>query len=406
MKKIMMLGGNYFQMTATLAAKQLGYHVISVDYLPDNPAHKYADEYYNISTVDKEAVLKKAQELCIDGIVSYGSDVSAPTAAYVAEALGLPTNPYDSVELLTHKDKFRSFLRTHHFPVPEGKSFDRYEEAASFFSAIRKPVIVKPVDSSGSKGVNTVNTVTELRSAWEEAMHYSLSGRVILEEFIEKQGYQMDGDIFVIDGRIRFWGVCNQHHDFLCSPYAPAGLSFPSVQPVSYQEKAKAQIQRLLELLHMHMGAYNVEYLVGTDGEIYLLEIGPRNGGNLIPDILKVSTGVDLASYTVRQAVGEDCSDLCQQPAHTCAASCILHSDSDGTFRSFWVSPEIQNQILRMDVLVTDGTAVSRFRNGGFGIGAAILRFDDTKQMCRQMDHMKEYMHPIVDPVKEVNPDE
>ena len=92
-KKIMMLGGNYFQMTAVLAAKRLGYHVIDVDYLPGNPAHRYADEYYNISTIDKEKVLQKARELQIDGIVSYASDVSAPTAAYVAEAMGLPTNP-------------------------------------------------------------------------------------------------------------------------------------------------------------------------------------------------------------------------------------------------------------------------------------------------------------------------
>ena len=92
-KKIMLLGGNYFQMTATKAAKELGHYVISVDYLPDNPAHKYADEYHNVSTTDKEAVLALARELNIDGIVSYASDVSAPTAAYVAEKMGLPTNP-------------------------------------------------------------------------------------------------------------------------------------------------------------------------------------------------------------------------------------------------------------------------------------------------------------------------
>ncbi len=84
-KKIMLLGGNYFQMTATKAAKNLGCHVISVDYLPNNPAHKFADEYYNISTIDKNAVLTLAKKLKIDGIWSYASDVSAPTVAYVAE---------------------------------------------------------------------------------------------------------------------------------------------------------------------------------------------------------------------------------------------------------------------------------------------------------------------------------
>ena len=110
-KRIMLLGGNYTQMTCTLAAKAEGYYVISVDYLPDNPAHKFADEYHNVSTIDKEAVLELAKKLDIDGIVSYASDVSAPTAAYVAENLGLPTNPYDSVMIMTHKDLFRDFLK-------------------------------------------------------------------------------------------------------------------------------------------------------------------------------------------------------------------------------------------------------------------------------------------------------
>ena len=98
MKKIISLGGNYFQMTAVKAAKRLGYYVIDIDYLPDNPAHKFADEYYNISTLDKESVLKLAIEKNIDGIMAYASDVSAPTAAWVAEKLGLPTNPYDTVK--------------------------------------------------------------------------------------------------------------------------------------------------------------------------------------------------------------------------------------------------------------------------------------------------------------------
>lgn len=193
-KKIMLLGGNYFQMTATLTAKRLGYHVISVDYLPDNPAHQYADEYYNVSTIDKEAVLALAREKEIDGIVSYASDVSAPTAAYVAEKMGLPTNPYESVMILTHKDLFRKFMKENGFLMPQGRSFTDREEARTFFRTLSMPVMVKPIDSSGSKGVVKVFQEEEFDSAWEEAVSYSLSKHVIVEEFIQKQGYQIDGD--------------------------------------------------------------------------------------------------------------------------------------------------------------------------------------------------------------------
>ena len=110
MKKLLMLGGSMQQIPAIKAAKEMGHYVITCDYLPENPGHKFADEYYNVSTTDKEAVLKLAKELKIDGIVAYASDPAAPTAAYVSENLGIPGNPYESVAMLTEKDKFRDFL--------------------------------------------------------------------------------------------------------------------------------------------------------------------------------------------------------------------------------------------------------------------------------------------------------
>ena len=110
-KKILMLGGAMQQIPAIKEAKEKGLYVITCDYLPDNPGHKYADEYYNVSTTDKDAVLELAKACNIDGIVAYASDPAAPTAAYVAEKLGLPGNPCESVEILTQKDLFRDFLQ-------------------------------------------------------------------------------------------------------------------------------------------------------------------------------------------------------------------------------------------------------------------------------------------------------
>ena len=95
-----MLGASHFQIPAIKYAKEAGYKVITADYLPNNPGHKYSDKYYNVSTIDKESVLKLACELNIDGILSYASDPGAPTAAYVAEKLNLPGNPYKSVKIL------------------------------------------------------------------------------------------------------------------------------------------------------------------------------------------------------------------------------------------------------------------------------------------------------------------
>ena len=400
-KKVMMLGGNYFQMTAVKAAKRLGCRVIDVDYLPDNPAHKYADEYYDISTVDREAVLAKARELGIDGIVSYASDVSAPTAAYVSEQMGLPTNPLESVTIMTNKALFREFLLKNGFPAPQGRSFTDCGEASEYAISLGCEVVVKPVDSSGSKGVNRLEpgfAEEAFREAFDEAFSYSLSGTVIVEQFIRRKGYQIDGDIFVVGGEIKFWGICDQHHDMDCSAYAPTGHSFPPTQAMEHQMEARAQIERVLRLLKMHMGAYNTEYIVSEDGVVYLLEIAPRNGGNLITDAIRAASGVDLAEYTVKAALGEDCSDLADVSDTGCAASYVIHARSDGIFRRLEIDPALDGRIVQQGLFVKDGDPVRKFRNAAFGIGAMVMKFDNVSQMCGMMEKMHEYVRVIVDP--------
>ena len=95
MKRILMLGGSTSQICAIKKAQEMGHYVIICDYLPDNPGQYVADEFYQVSTTDKDAVLELAQKLDLDAVVCYASDPAAPTAAYVCEKLGFPTNPYE-----------------------------------------------------------------------------------------------------------------------------------------------------------------------------------------------------------------------------------------------------------------------------------------------------------------------
>ena len=392
MKKVMLLGGNYYQMTATKAAKKLGCHVISVDYLPDNPAHKFADEYYNVSTIDKEAVLDLAKKLKIDGIVSYASDVSAPTAAYVAEQLGLPTNPYESVVTLTHKNLTRKFMEENGFRVPKGKGFTDYESAHEYFQTLKKPVMVKPVDASGSKGVTKITEDGEFHTAYENAIHYSISKTVIVEEFIQREGYQIAGDGFLVDGELVFTGLMNEHFDHLCNPLVPIGESYPSILPDDLKEKARKEIGRLLSQLGMKNGAVNLDFIVDQEGEVYILEIGPRNGGNLITDAIKEASGVDLAKYTIMAALGMDCTDLKEQPIHTFTSSYVIHALEDGIFDDIYISEDISKDIIRKDFFVKKGEQIYKFDNGGFGIGAMLIKHGSVEQMTYRMDHMEEFI--------------
>ena len=151
-KKILLLGGDNLLLPVIKAAHDLGIYVITCDYLPHNYAHRFADEYHNVSIIDKEAVLELAQKLNIDGIMSYATDPGVATAAYVAGKMHLPgNNPYESVAILQNKGKFRHFLQEHGFNIPKMKAFRDWNEVKHSLADIEYPVIVKPTDSAGSK---------------------------------------------------------------------------------------------------------------------------------------------------------------------------------------------------------------------------------------------------------------
>lgn len=397
MKKIMMLGGNFFQMTAIKRAKELGYYVISVDYLPDNPGHKYSDEYHNISTIDKQAVLKLAEQLQIDGILSYASDVSAPTAAYVAEHMGLPTNPYSSVEILTQKERFKQFMVDNHYRISEGKAFRDKLLAKEYFDTLSLPVMIKPTDSSGSKGVKKVIYQDEFGYAYDEALSYSLSGTVMIEKFVQKQGYQIDGDGFIKDGKIVFFGVMDQHNNNIRNPHAPIGLSFPSIQKAEHQKKARDFIQSIFDRLNMNFGAFNFEYIIDEEGEIYLLEIGPRNGGNYIPDTIQYAIGVDMIEASIKACAGDDYASALETDKNRIASSYVIHSIKTGIFKELRIHPDVKGHVIKKELFVAPGDKVNAFCNGGDSIGAMVISFDTVEQMNRMMDKMWEYVEVIVE---------
>lgn len=397
MKKIMMLGGNFFQMTAIKRAKELGYHVISVDYLPENPGHQYSDEYYNVSTLDKSGILELAQKLRIDGILSYASDVSAPTAAYVAEKLGLPTNPYNSVMILTQKHLFRKFMRENHFLMPEGLMFSEREYARKYFNSQELPIIIKPIDSSGSKGVVKITERKAFDEAFDTAMAYSISKNIIIERFIQKSGYQIDGDGFIKDGEIVFWGVMDQHNNIIRNPHAPIGLSYPSIQENKYKDEAYKIVQAIFMKLNMKFGAFNFEYIIGEDGDIYILEIGPRNGGNFIPDTIKFATGIDTIEASIKACVGDSYTESLIEKQQLIASSYVIHAMKTGLYKGLKIHDEIRKHIVKSEVFVREGEKIHAFKNGGDSIGAMVIQFDNTEQMNIMMDKMWEYVEVIIE---------
>ncbi|MFK8051685.1 MAG: ATP-grasp domain-containing protein [Woeseiaceae bacterium] len=395
-KRILFLGGSKFQIPPIKYAKSQGHHVITCDYLPDNPGHRFADEFHDVSTTDFDAVLALAKECKIDGLVAYASDPAAPTQAYVGNALGLPSNPFESVQILARKDLFREFLTKHNFLTPKSNAFYQLDDAIPWFETLSKPVIVKPVDSSGSKGVSKIDTVEQLAVAFNDALEFSREKKIVVEEFFERVGYQVAGDGFVVDGKLQFWCWANEHFDGTLGNLVPIGESFPSIISESTTKQAFDETQRLLTLLGIKHGALNFDFHYNKDGDFSFLELGPRNGGNLIPEVIKYATGVDLVKYTVDSALGLDCSSLQMRPTDGFYSSYMLHALEDGIVDHIWYSDEIRDNIVEESIFIKPGDSVKAFSGSNHTLGTMIMRFSSSDEMLEKMDHMEKYLRVVV----------
>lgn len=398
MKKILLLGGSTQQIPAIEYANKQGYCTVLCDYLLDNPGQHYADKFYCVSTTDQNAVLDVAQKEKVDGIVAYASDPAAPTAAYVAEQLGLPTNPYASVEILAYKDKFRDFLRKNDFNCPHARSFASFEEAQDSICDFSFPVMVKPVDSSGSKGVTKIESAVELKTAFETAMNHSRGKRVIIEEFIAMDhDFMIAGDCFVLNGEVAFWGFLNSHRDLNVNPFVPVGTSYPIRISEARKREVKKELQRLVELLDIRFGAFNIEVMIDNRDKVYLIEMGPRNGGNMIPDLLQMITGVDLVAATVDAAMGKNNIDLSYVEPESYYATHVLHTAKDGTFVGISFHGGIEEKIIKKVIYKKKGDPVQYFDGANKAIGIIFLKFIALEEMLDVMAHPERWIKVLVE---------
>lgn len=400
-KKILLLGGSAQQIIAIKTAQKLGYYVVLCDFLEDNPGQYVADRFYLVSTTDKESVLEVAKMEHINGVLAYASDPAALTAAYVAEKMGLVGNPYKSVEILCNKDKFRKFLAENGFCTPKAKSYFSIEDALGDIKqgVFIFPIIVKPVDSSGSKGVGRIDDEKEVIDKLQDAFSFSRNKKIIIEEYVEKFGYQVAGDGLSIDGKLVFRCFANDHFNLECTnPFVPISASFPYSMPVEVKNKIHEEIQRLLTLLGMQTTTYNFDIRIDNNYNVFLMEVAPRDGGNYIPQVIKYMTGVDLVEYSIRTAMGE----VVEVPSNVTEkgyfAYYAVHSLKDGILKEIKIKPDVKkNHIVENHIIVNSGDRVYAFTGANSTLGILILKFDNMEQMFDMMEHSEKWIQVILE---------
>ncbi len=383
-KKLMLLGGIRYLLPAIEAAHKHGCHVITVDYLPDNIAHRCSDEYHNVSILDKEAVLALAKELQIDGILSYAVDPGVVTAAYVAEQMGLPfTCSYEAACILQDKARFRQFLTDNGFNVPNAKGYTNADNAMTDVDYFNWPVIVKPVDSAGSKGVTRVVRSQDLSNAIARALEESHNGRFIIEDFLELDGCQSSADCFSVDGQLVYADYSDQLFDKdAANPYTPALEIWPSTMPKTHQDYLTSELQRLLALLNCRTGLYNVESRVCKNGKAYIMEVSPRAGGNRIAELQRIGTGVDLIEAEVCKAVGEPLPNITMPHYDGCYVNDIVHSKKEGYFQGIMYNEEFyKRHVISEAIYPKLGDKVEVFRGANNAIGSIFVKLANRMEL-------------------------
>lgn len=301
MKKIAVIGANKPLESFYRQAKELGYYLIGIAYEEGAICEKYCDKFYPVSFVDKEAVLEVCKMEKIDGITSFSLESALPTLIYVAQSMGLVSNSFECAKKLENKYSMRECFTANGIPNPEYKTVRCETELEAV--NIPYPCIVKPVDSGGSQGVTKVNNFDELRNAFNRAMEYSRKGGVIIEQYI-------DGREFSVE----YISCKGKHYHLQITDKTTSGEPYfvelahhqPAQISVYMADKIKCMVEKALTALSIENSASHTEIKLNSKGELYIIEVGARMGGDYITsDLVRLSTGYDMVKGCIELATGD-----------------------------------------------------------------------------------------------------
>lgn len=391
-KKLLIAGGGYADIPLVKAAQKLGYHVITSGNRSDELGHRISDSYRPGDFSDPEAMLRIASAEQIDAVCACCNDFSAISAAYVAERLDLPGHdPYDVAKLIHHKDRYRAFAHSNGIPAPEAGSFADIASALAAIPDYRLPLIVKPVDLTGGKGVSRIDCIDEANQALEYAFATSKSKRVVVEEFI--QGTRHGFSAFLWDGKVVFHFADNEH--YYLNQYLVSAASAPTFAPTAAIDQLVAQTENIASRLSLKIGIFHVQYIL-RNGEPIIIEICRRPPGDLYIKLVKHATGVDYPSWLVRAAAGLDCSGLSQRETDGYFTRHCVMTNRTGILTDVVFDPEIADNVIDRFMWWRAGDRVEQFMTTKLGI--VFLGFASMDEMLYKTERMQDLIRAVVTP--------
>lgn len=302
MKKVLIVGGGPLQLPLIEKVKELGHQAICVDGNPNAVGFTIADRYKHINIVDQDACLEYAKDQGIDGVLTVATDYGVLTVAHIAEKMKLPGLSYHVAQMIKNKYLVsETLMRANVLKARQSYQISEIEQVEIIKGELEYPVIVKPIDGSGSRGITIVTASGELREATIEAINLSITKNALIETFIEGKEYGVE--VFVDNSEIHVLAILDK---VMTLPPDFAELGHATVvDDIGLRKRIIDKVTEAIRVLEINMGSVNMDILV-TDKNIEIIDIGARAGGNLISShIVPLSSGVDLYGNSIKVSLGE-----------------------------------------------------------------------------------------------------
>lgn len=393
MKKVMILGAGLLQMFVIKKAKELGYKTIVLDMDKSAIGFNYADICAPINIVDKEACLEFARKNEIDGVLTAATDYGVITASYIAQEMNLPGLNKNTAEVIKNKYYVRKTLQEANADdTPQFFEISKMEDIKQIEKVAKFPLMVKPCDGSGSKGVCKVNSIEELEEAIKQALAVSIAGKVLVETFITGQEYGVES--FVHKGNIYILGVMKKE---MTKPpyYAELGHSIPSGLSEEMEKKVKQVVTKAIQSLKIDFGAVNMDLLIAQDNKVCIVDIGARMGGNLIGShIIPLATGIDYMGNIIKAAVKDE-PDF-KVKYNKVVATHLLNLEP-GIIE---ILPNLEKYeregSIRIICKLKQGDKINTYKNNLDGCGYVVIQGQDLEECKQQAEEIKQQIDEAI----------
>ncbi|MCR4661428.1 MAG: ATP-grasp domain-containing protein [Clostridia bacterium] len=299
--KVAIIGASYLQLPLIKKAKELGYETHVFAWAANDVGEKEADYFYPISIIEKENILKKCRQIKIDGICSIASDLANITVNYVANKMGLTTNSETSIVKSTNKHIMRLTFKQNNDPSPFSMLVDKRTNLEDL--NLSYPIIVKPTDRSGSRGIYKLDNKSNLENAVRAALNESFDKQALIEEYVDGNEYSVEYVSY--NGKHHFLAITKKY-----TTGAPHFIENAHEEPAILAEeviaKIKSIVEHALDSLEIKFGASHSEIKINKNNDIKIIEIGSRMGGDCIgSDLVYYSTGIDFVKCVLDISLGK-----------------------------------------------------------------------------------------------------